>query len=91
METSNERWKEKGKAKKTERAFYITAMSNAESFDSLPPELVYIRMSRVAGDAFNAAVGDDTDMMRQTAGWTVRREGREALSLQTTYGLTLGR
>lgn len=62
------------------------------SFVSQPLGPIYVRMSRVAGDAFNAAARDDTDPMRQTDGRTARREGREALCgklRQTTYGLPL--
>lgn len=51
---------------------------------------IYVRMSRVARDAFNTAASDDTDLMRQTGERTVRRGGaKEALyttQRQTTYG-----
>lgn len=45
------------------------------SFVSQPLGPIYIRMSRVAGDAFNTAASDDTDPMRQTDGRTARRGG----------------
>lgn len=44
-------------------------------FVSQPLGPVYVRMSRVAGDAFNTAARDDTDPMRQTGRRTVRQGG----------------
>lgn len=38
------------------------------SFVSQPLGPIYVRMSRVAWDAFNTAASDDTDPMRQTDG-----------------------
>lgn len=81
-ETNNSRGggvKEKGVAKKTERAFR-SQHRVLLSFVSQPQGQIYVRMSRVAGDAFNAAASDDTDSMRQPDGRTER---------QTTYGLPL--
>lgn len=67
------RWEEKkggGGLRRQKEAF------RSQGLVSRPLGPIYVGVSRVAGDAFNTAVSDDTDLMRQTDGWTVRQEAR---------------
>ena len=57
---------EKGVAKTTEKRLLDHKLRVMLSFVSQPLGPIYVRMSRVAGDAFNTAARDDTDPMRQT-------------------------
>ena len=91
-----ERWKE-NKWQRGQKEAFRSQLRVMASDVSQPLGPIYVRMSRVAGDAFNTAARDDTDPMRQTDRQTdrrtdseARRGGREALCRklrQTTYGL----
>lgn len=86
-----ERWKE-NKWLRGQKEAFRSRLRVMASYVSQPLGPIYVRMSRVAGDAFNTAARDDTDPMRQTDRRTdseARRGGREALCRklrQTTYG-----
>lgn len=58
------------------------------SFVSQPLGPIYVRMSRVAGDAFNTAARDDTDPMRQTDRQTdseARKQGGTLRKAEANY------
>lgn len=65
--TAGERWKKKEWLRRQKEAFR-SQLRVMPSFVSQPLGPIYVRMSRVAGDAFNTAASDDTDPMRQTDG-----------------------
>lgn len=67
-----ERWEKKEWLKRQKEAFR-SQLRVMRSFVSEPQGPLYVCVSRDAGDAFNTAVSDDTDLMRQTDGRTVRR------------------
>lgn len=77
MESNKEGWKKKGWLRRQKEAFrsQLRVMS---SFVSEPPGPIYVRMSRVAGDAFNTAARDDTDPMRRTDRHADGQRGEEA-------------
>lgn len=81
METpKKERWKE-NKWLRGQKEAFRSQLRVMASYVSQPLGPIYVRMSRVAGDAFNTAARDDTDPMRQTDRQT-DSEARRGCTLQ---------
>lgn len=67
METNNSGGNDERKKEwlRRQKEAFRSQLRVMPSFVSLPPGLVHIRMSLVAGHAFNTAASDDKDLMRQ--------------------------
>lgn len=80
METNNSRGKDGRKKEwlRRQKRLLDHSLRVLPSFVSQPLGPIYVRIRRVAGDAFNTAASDDTDPMRRPDGRTARQRGNEA-------------